>query len=88
VILADIRAYLKARGQASLSDIALHFDADPEAVRGMLEVWVRKGQVQRRAATAACGSSCSQCDSATTELYIWRSGAAIPVQLPPGCPQP
>jgi len=44
MILANIRDYLKQRGQCTLSDIALHFDADADAVRGMLEVWIRKGK--------------------------------------------
>ena len=81
MILSDIRQYLEQRGQASLGDIALHFDADPDAVRGMLQAWIRKGKVIRRASTASCGSSCQQCDSASTELYIWAS-RDIPVMNP------
>lgn len=82
MILADIRDYLKQRGQCSLSDIALHFDADPEAVRGMLEVWIRKGKVERRAATASCGTSCQSCDPASTEVYVWKQAGQIPVDTP------
>ncbi|VAW72807.1 hypothetical protein MNBD_GAMMA14-1043 [hydrothermal vent metagenome] len=74
MILSDIRHYLEARGQATLADIALHFDADPDAVRGMLEVWIRKGRLHRHRATAACGSSCHQCDPAATEIYVWGAG--------------
>jgi hypothetical protein len=33
MILSDIRHYLEQRGQATLADIALHFDADPDAIR-------------------------------------------------------
>ncbi|HFD80041.1 MAG TPA: sugar metabolism transcriptional regulator [Gammaproteobacteria bacterium] len=86
MILSDIRRYLERRGQATLADIALHFDTDPQAVRGMLEIWIRKGKVQRRSATAACGSSCSQCDPATTEIYVW-GGSEQDTQphLPSGC---
>ena len=36
MILSDIRRYLQQCGQATLADIALHFDADPDAMRGML----------------------------------------------------
>ncbi len=74
MILSDIRHYLEARGQATLADIALHFDAAPDAVRGMLEVWIRKGRVHRQMATASCGSSCHQCDPAATEIYLWGPG--------------
>ncbi|HHJ15197.1 MAG TPA: sugar metabolism transcriptional regulator [Gammaproteobacteria bacterium] len=86
MILSDIRHYLEQRGQATLADIALHFDADPDAVRGMLEVWVRKGRVHCRRATASCGSSCSQCDPAATEIYVWgRAAGDTAALLPDGC---
>lgn len=74
MILSEIREYLKLRQQATLEDMALHFDADPEAVRGMLDVWVRKGVVSRHLANAACGGSCTQCAPARTEIYRWGRG--------------
>ncbi len=76
MILSDIRDYLQQRGQATLADIALHFDTDPDAVRGMLQVWIQKGKVHRQMATASCGGSCTQCDSASTEIYIWNEASA------------
>ncbi len=76
MILSDIRGYLQQRGQASLADLALHFDTDADAMRGMLQVWVRKGLVQKLAATASCGSSCTQCGAAAIEVYAWRSSTA------------
>lgn len=72
MILSQLRDYLKERGQASLQDLALHFDADSGAVRGMLEHWIRKGKVTRRSAAATCGSSCTQCDPAAVEIYRWN----------------
>ena len=48
MILSDIRNYVQDRGQSSLADIALHFDIEPEAARGMLDIWIRKGKLQRR----------------------------------------
>ena len=71
MILAEIKGYLKQRGQASLQDIALHFDADPEAVRGMLQQWIRKGKVERRMLGEACGSGCTKCNPSGVEFYIW-----------------
>jgi len=76
MILADIRGYLQQRGQASLADLALHFDTDADAMRGMLQVWVRKGMVHKLVATASCGSSCTRCDSAATEVYAWQGDSA------------
>lgn len=71
MILSQVRDYLKQRGQCTLSDIALHFDTDADAVRGMLDIWIRKGKVEKRSATASCGSSCQSCDPAATEVYYW-----------------
>ena len=86
MILSDIRRYLEHRGQATLADIALHFDADPNAVRGMLNVWIRKDKVYKKMATASCGGSCSQCDPAATEIYVWaESTTNSRPALPIGC---
>jgi predicted ArsR family transcriptional regulator len=71
MMLSAIKEYLAQRGQATLADIALHVDAEPDAVRGMLQQWVRKGRVERRKVEAACGTSCHRCDSAAMELYVW-----------------
>ena len=71
MILSEIKQYLAERGQATLGDIAVHFDAPPDAVRGMMEQWIRKGKVRRYNASSACGSSCSKCDPASTEIYEW-----------------
>ena len=81
MILSDIRKYLQERGQSSLADIAVHFDVEPDAVRGMLEIWIKKGKLSRRSATTSCGTSCSQCDTATIEIYVWQA-SPITVELP------
>ena len=88
MILSDIRDYIKQRGQCSLSDIALHFDCDADAVRGMLELWVRKGKVEKNSATPSCGTSCQSCDPASTEVYTWHESSrhkTINVAIPGNC---
>jgi len=86
MILSDIRNYMQQHGQVSLADIALHFDVEPDAVRGMLDIWIRKGKVHRRSATSSCGTSCSQCDTAATEIYVWEASAfSKDLTLPFGC---
>ena len=92
MILSEVRDYLKQRGQCTLSDIALHFDTDADAVRGMMDVWIRKGKVERRSATASCGTSCQSCDPAATEVYSWCEADAkhstdknINVSIPGNC---
>ena len=87
MILPEIRRYLSQRGQASLADIALHFDIEPDALRGMLEVWMRKGKIQKQLATASCGSSCNKCQSDATEIYAWVDVSVdFHSLLPPACP--
>ncbi|MBE9564348.1 MAG: FeoC-like transcriptional regulator [Proteobacteria bacterium] len=88
MILSEIRDYLKQRGQCTLSDIALHFDTDADAVRGMMDVWVRKGKVEKRSATDSCGTSCQSCDPAATEIYSWIDQSAsnkLNVTVPGNC---
>jgi predicted ArsR family transcriptional regulator len=70
-MLSRIRDYLSQRGQATLAEIALYVDAEPDAVRGMLQQWIRKGRVEKRKLEVACGTSCNRCDPAATELYVW-----------------
>jgi hypothetical protein len=71
MILSDIKQYLSQRGSASLSDISMHFNTEPGAMRGMLEQWIRKGQVTKHIASSTCNSSCNKCDSDSVELYQW-----------------
>jgi putative ferrous iron transport protein C len=85
VILAELKGYLEARGQATLADMALHFRSQPEAVRNMLAVWERKGRVRCLPAKAGCGSSCTQCDPATTEVYLWVTARDLPLSVIQGC---
>ena len=75
MILSDIKQYLSQRGNAALADICIHFDTKPEAMRGMLEQWIRKGKVQKHSMDVSCGSSCSKCDPESTEIYKWVDGA-------------
>jgi len=81
VILSDIRRYLELRGQASLGDLSLHFASEPDAMRGMLEQWIRRGKVRKVQANASCGSGCTQCAPTTTEIYQWLGNE--PTRPPP-----
>ena len=88
MILSRVRDYLKQRGQCTLSDIALHFDTDADAVRGMLEIWIKKGKVEKRSATDSCGTSCQSCDPAATEIYLWceaKTDNKLNVSVPGNC---
>ncbi|GAB4360550.1 MAG: FeoC-like transcriptional regulator [Gammaproteobacteria bacterium] len=87
MILSRVRDYVRLRGEASLSDIALHFSAEPEAVRGMLEVWVGKGIVSRCVISTDCGACCHPCDSAAGEIYTWVAEQPERRHGPPTTPE-
>jgi len=73
MILADIGRYLAARRRATLADLALHFRADPDAIRGMLTVLEKKGRLRRT--DGPCGSCCG-CATTASEIYEWTAAAA------------
>lgn len=70
MILTELKAYLVKNKRVALIDIAHHFDATPDAVKGMLGHWIRKGKV-RQLEGKACNKGCCQCDLASLEIYEW-----------------
>jgi hypothetical protein len=72
MILSDLKRYLEERGQATLADMALHFEAEPEVVRAMLEVWMRKDRVERSTVSPNCGGTCTRCAPESMEIYRWK----------------
>lgn len=68
-MLTALKAYLVDRRTVSLNEIARRFAIDPEALRPMLDLWIRKGKV-RRSGGARCGS-CVSCAPADLEFYEW-----------------
>ena len=87
MILTELKRYLLQRGQASLQDIAVHCDAEPDAVRGMLEQWIRKGRVERRLLSDSCSTGCDKCDPNGVEFYRWvDSDQPQAASDRPGCP--
>lgn len=73
-MLIDIKSYLAGRGPTSLSEIAVSLSADPEAIRPMLDHWIRKGRIRRVGTAARCGG-CTSCALAELELYEWAAAA-------------
>jgi predicted ArsR family transcriptional regulator len=75
--LTGLRDYLKLHHNASLADMAVHFDASEDAVRAGLDQWVAKGKVVRLASGSVCsnaGSGCG-CGCKMQDLYEWREPA-------------
>lgn len=71
MILSELATYLADHRRAALIDLANRFDADPEALRGMLRTLVRKGRARKLPAGIPCAGGCCQCDPASVEIYEW-----------------
>jgi len=69
MILSEVRAYLAERKRAPLSDLQLRFNAQPDALRGMLQHLIRKGRVREISGKSCDG--CCKCAPETLEIYEW-----------------
>lgn len=72
-MFSEIRNYLQERGRAPLTDLAHRFDMDEDALRGMLDLWVKKGKVTIHNPDGACGG-CTACDLGSQEICEWTGG--------------
>jgi putative ferrous iron transport protein C len=76
VILSEIKKYLMQHKRATLDDLACHFDTAPEAMRGMLGQWIRKGRVIKTDIQTGCSKTCCKCcgccDEVVIEMYEWK----------------
>lgn len=70
-MLQRIQALLQQKGPLSLAALAQMLGSDPETVRPMLELLVRKGRVVR-AKRATCGE-CLACRPEELEMYSYKS---------------
>lgn len=71
MILSEIKEYFSQQPVVSLSDLSVHFRVAPDAMRGMLEQWIRKGKVRKLPEGATCPSCCESCNSEGLEIYEW-----------------
>jgi putative ferrous iron transport protein C len=70
MILTELKSYLKLNKKAVVKDMAYHFDTTPDAIKGMLEHWIRKGKV-RRVEGSLCNKGCCKADPTHLEIYEW-----------------
>lgn len=75
---SEVKRYLQARGMAPMSDLVNRFGCDAEAMRGVLDFWIRKGRVRQLQSTGrGCGSACGGCTQgncatpALSAVYQW-----------------
>lgn len=69
-----MKYYLMKHKRVSLSDLSLRFDKDPDAIKGMMGQWIRKGKVVKSTIdTDCCTKGCTGgCDMAVMEIYEWN----------------
>ncbi len=72
MILQEVKQYVKKSKQVSLQDIAVHFDKEPETIRGILDFWVRKGRIKLQTQAPSCSGSCHCTANQSQEIYYWN----------------
>lgn len=74
-MLLQLRQHLHAAGPTTLLDLAAHFDVEPEAAEGLLEVLIRRGDAVRETFGADCTGCGSTCSGACRQkaLMIYRA---------------
>ena len=77
-MLIEIRELLRSRGICSLSELCQHFNSSPEAMRGMLAHWQRKGKVVKE--HSGCNKGCASCSPDQLEVYRWQ-GSELTIPL-------
>lgn len=71
MILTKIKQHLKNERLVSLFDLATRFNLEPEIIREMLRLFIRKGNLREQKKTSRCGTKCAKCHPAMTEMYEW-----------------
>ncbi len=72
MILSHIKPYLMQHRRVTLGDLAYRFDTEPEAMKGMLDQWIRKGRVLKLEQRAVCSKTCGKCGHGVAmEIYQW-----------------
>ena len=69
ITLSGLREYLSQRPQASVAEMAVHFDASADAVRGALRHWLSKGRARKLEPSERC-SGCG-CGCKGEEVFEW-----------------
>jgi hypothetical protein len=71
MILSEIKDYFSKHRSASLSDLSIRFNIAPDAMRGMLDQWIKKGRVRKLDHACSCSNCCINCKSEQLEIYEW-----------------
>ncbi len=76
-MLIELREFIREQGVCSLWDLSVKFKTSPDAMRGMLSHWQKKGKVELE--RSGCSKGCSSCSPEQLEIYRWRGSDRIPL---------
>lgn len=71
MILEQLKTYMQEKKVASVNDMATYFDTDPDAIKDMLSIWVRKRKIRKIEQPEIFCKKCPQCQMLESELYEW-----------------
>ncbi|HBI21421.1 MAG TPA: hypothetical protein DDY37_02355 [Legionella sp.] len=71
-MLLQIRDFIRQSEVASTQQMAREFHVDEEALQPMLDIWVRKGMIEKCHEKAACASACMRCKTHVPVFYQVR----------------
>ena len=70
MILAELQDFVCGYQRVSLAQLRLHFSIEPDALRHMLSMLIRKGRVRPIPIPHRC-NGCTCCNLETIEFYEW-----------------
>jgi hypothetical protein len=71
MLLIKLKQYLHDNHLVSLFELMTKFNIDPDVLREMLKLLIRKDIIRLKNKTNQCGSKCFKCNPFVTELYEW-----------------
>jgi putative ferrous iron transport protein C len=71
MLLIKLKKHLQDNHFVSLFELMAAFNIDPDVLREMLKLLIRKNIIRLRNKTNQCGSTCFKCNPFVTEIYEW-----------------
>ncbi len=75
-MLLQIRDYIHREGVVSTQQLSREFRLDLPALQPMLELWIRKGAIEKCQEKANCQSTCFKCRTKSIDYYRYISNNA------------
>lgn len=69
-LIQQLKMHLIEARSANILELSRLIQVDVAVVRDILQVFMRKGYVQRNPLPAKCGQ-CTKCNPLINEIYVW-----------------